>query len=384
MRQLIKWLLIDKGSPALAFMDFSSRLLAWYDQNRRHLPWRHSNDPYLVWVSEVILQQTRMDKGIEYFRRFSAAFPDVYSLASASEEEVLRMWQGLGYYTRARNLHHSARELVQKNGGVLPETYQEWLQLKGVGPYTAAAIASMAFGEAVAALDGNGYRILARVFALEVPMESAAGEKAFMALAQDLLDPRRPGDFNQALMDFGSLVCTPAKPACQSCLFHRECLAFSQNAVARFPVRGARKPLRDRFFHYFDFQPTPGQGFFIAQRRMKDIWKGLYELPLLEAGRPLDVEDVLHHPWWESLFPGGKGAVLIAPHAEMTHKLTHQIIHARFFRVSVSPLAALGLQKYFMLSDGPGFEALGKHRLMERWLEGREGPDGQTRKSVEP
>ncbi|MFP4091343.1 MAG: A/G-specific adenine glycosylase, partial [Cyclobacteriaceae bacterium] len=209
--------------------DFAERIIGWYHHHKRDLPWRHSRDPYIIWLSEIILQQTRVVQGLPYFMRFAEAFPTVYDLASASQQEVLRLWQGLGYYSRARNMHACARLIVEQHNGVFPLHYQELLQLKGVGPYTAAAIASFAYNETVAVLDGNVFRVLARVFGVEDDISSGQGQKRFQALAAQLVPEGKAGEYNQAIMEFGALQCTPQSPACLLCPLSEICYAFHHN-----------------------------------------------------------------------------------------------------------------------------------------------------------
>jgi A/G-specific adenine glycosylase len=352
-------------------MDFSARLLKWYEGRSRILPWRESQDPYIIWISEVILQQTRMEQGIKYFHRFTWAFPDVQSLAAASEQQVLRLWQGLGYYSRARNLHQAAREIAEDRDGLLPVTFEEWLSVRGVGPYTAAAIASIAFKEVVPAVDGNVCRVLARLFALPYEADSGKGRAAFAELARELIDHDAPGDFNQAMMDFGSLVCRPVGPLCQECLFNRECLAFIRNEVSSFPVRKSARKTRDRFFNYFMFvEKADGQDpvFFVRQRKENDIWKNMYELPLLETPAPVSGEEIISHPWWQQLFPEGSGFVFVRAPQNYTHKLTHQTIHASMYQLETDSCSAMRLKNIFLPVDLSQFETLPKPRLMERFI----------------
>ncbi len=350
-------------------MHFSARLLSWFFENRRPLPWRDTKDPYAIWVSEIILQQTRMDQGVPYYIRFIAAFPDVATLARSEEGQVLRLWQGLGYYSRARNLHQSARIIMEQRGGQLPASYQEWLSIRGVGPYTAAAIASIACGEPVAALDGNAYRVLSRIFALDANMDTGPGRETFRQLAEDLLDPARPGDFNQALMDFGSMVCKPVKPFCPQCAFRRECLAFKSGSIQKYPVRQPRKRTRPRYFSYFFFYSSDKPGFFVQQRAGDDIWKHLFEFPMLESPEPLTGEMLAAHPWWTKLFPAGEEPVFTHSPLHITHQLTHQTIHASFFNVRLEPEQFERLKKVFVPSDENKFETLPKPRLVDRYME---------------
>ncbi len=353
-------------------MMFSERLLSWYDEHRRELPWRKKEDPYVVWVSEIILQQTRIDQGMAYFHRFLDVFPDIYELAAAHEEAVLRVWQGLGYYSRARNMHHTAKTIVEKHGGEFPATSCELVKLKGIGPYTAAAISSIVHNEAVPVLDGNVYRLLARLFAVKDNIDTANGKKVFRELAEKIISTSRPGDFNQAMMDFGSLVCRPVNPFCEACIFNGECMAFKQKQVQQYPVRNTKRKVRHRFFNYFLFETNePGEMkvFFARQRKDDDIWKHMYELPLLETDQATTVHEVFVLPWWKKFFSGHTGYSVSGLVSEKKHQLSHQLIHARLFSVTVNtPLIKEKLNKEFLAVDAKTFEAMPKPRLLERLL----------------
>ncbi len=353
-------------------MGFSKRLLLWYDEHCRELPWRNKRDPYVVWVSEIILQQTRIDQGMAYYHRFLEAFPDVYSLASASETAVLRVWQGLGYYSRATNMHHTAKTIVKEHNGIFPGSSKELLSLKGIGAYTAAAIASIVYNEAVPALDGNVYRLLSRLFALNDSINSSKGKNSFRELAEQLISKNRPGDFNQAMMDFGSLVCRPVNPLCEECIFNNKCVAFMQNKVKQYPVRNEKRTMRHRFFNYFFIEyndPGKMQVFYARQRKGDDIWKHLYELPLFETDTAMPQQDIFVHPWWKTLFPDNKGYSVSGVASEKKHQLSHQLIHARLFSVRVtSPLIRKKLDQLFMTVDAESFEAMPKPRLLEHLL----------------
>ncbi len=350
-------------------MNFSNRLLQWYQMHARALPWRGQSDPYYIWVSEVILQQTRVDQGVSYYHKFIEAFPDIKALAVASEEEVLRIWQGLGYYSRARNMHQAARQVVFSLGGKMPQTSKELLNLKGVGHYTAAAVASIAFGEAVPALDGNVFRVLARIFAVNELIDTGKGQKVFHDMAVSLLPANDPGLFNQAMMDFGSMICKPIRPLCQHCLFQRECIARQRNAVNDFPRRRKKKAARKRFFHYFLFAGEQGDGglfFFVHQRQGADIWKNLYEYPLLEASDLLSAQEIVAHPWWTSKFPHDDQIVFVGEPHYIKHQLTHQTISAVFFQLRVDSGARQILETYFRLVSPSEFQQLPKPVLVER------------------
>lgn len=353
-------------------MHFSSRLLQWYGQHGRSLPWRLTNNAYVVWITEVILQQTRVDQGMEYYFRFMEAFPDVAALASAPEDKVLRLWQGLGYYSRARNLHQAARQILEQRNGKLPETYKEWLQVRGVGPYTAAAIASIAFNEVVPALDGNVYRVIARLFAIDEKIDTGKGKKVFEEVAAELIDQKNPGDFNQAMMDFGATVCKPAAPPCNDCIFNRECLALLHDKVEKYPVRKPKKTVRTRHFNYFYFfieDKNDLRLFFVIKRITNDIWKNLFELPLVETNDELNAEAIQDLPEWKDWFPDNKGFVLTGTPLQFRHQLTHQTINAKFFSVKISPEKAHNFNSDFLKVDHAKFESMPKSRLTLLFLQ---------------
>lgn len=296
-----------------------NKLSQWYEQHHRILPWRETEDPYRIWISEIILQQTRVAQGLEYYMRFVERFPDVRSLASASEDEVLRYWQGLGYYSRARNLHRAAQTIVQRQSTVFDtpvdisdqaSIFQELISLPGIGEYTAGAIASFAFNLPYPALDGNVYRVLARLYDCEIAFDTSAGKKHFHQLANQLLDPSNPRLFNSAIMEFGALHCTPTSPDCAHCPIQECCLAYAHHTVDLLPVRKPRTALRDRYLNYTIYC-TPDMRTLIQQRTEKDIWQHLYEFPLQET---------------EALLPVAAGVAQV----DLKHILSHQRIHARF------------------------------------------------------
>ncbi len=353
-------------------MDFSERLLSWYQNHRRSLPWRGSDDAYRVWVSEVILQQTRIEQGIGYFYRFMDTFPDVYSLASASEEEVLRVWQGLGYYSRAGNMHHTARQIAEKHNGRFPNNSHELAKLKGIGTYTAAAIASIVYNEPVPALDGNAYRVFTRLFGISDNIDTSHGKNTIQNLAEELISECKPGDFNQAVMDFGSIVCKATNPLCETCVFTNDCVAFQNSEPGRFPVRNTKRPVTKRFFNYFFFELDEDNGtvmFFVQQRTDVDIWKHLYEFPMLETSRDISEHELLVHPWWTSKFPESTGVTVLSGVANLRHKLTHREIYARLFRVKLAPELFKRLEHSYLVTDVDLFEELPKPRLIERLIE---------------
>jgi A/G-specific adenine glycosylase len=259
----------------------SARLGEWYNEHKRDLPWRATKDPYQVWLSEIILQQTQIKQGLPYFLRFIEAYPTVHHLAAASEVDILNLWQGLGYYSRAINLHKCARQISRDFQGIFPQNSVELKQLVGIGDYTAAAIASIAFSEAIAAVDGNVYRVLSRLFDIDTPINTTAGHRLFRELAEEQLDPRSPGDHNQALMEFGALVCTPKNPHCATCIFREECLALKTMTVAQRPVKLKKSKVLERWHFYFVFRAQ--DHLLIQKRHDHSIWKNMYDFPNVEG-----------------------------------------------------------------------------------------------------
>ena len=256
-------------------MNFTATLLQWFKNNGRSLPWRETKDAYVIWLSEVILQQTRIAQGISYWERFMAQWPTVNDLAAATEDEVLKAWQGLGYYSRARNLHTAAQQVVELDG--FPQTFKELKTLKGVGDYTAAAIASIAFGEPIAVVDGNVYRVLSRYYGIDTPIDSTEGKKEFQALAQSLLPINEPADYNEAIMDFGATQCTPNSPHCSACPLCETCVAFREQRINELPVKSKKVKQRERHFTYLYIEYEGKIA--IHQRGAGDIWQGLWEFP---------------------------------------------------------------------------------------------------------
>lgn len=306
-----------------------STLLSWYAENGRDLPWRNQPDAYTVWLSEIILQQTRVAQGLGYFQRFKARFPRVEDLAEASEDEVLKLWQGLGYYSRARNLHAAARSIAAR--GSFPDTYEDIRALRGVGDYTAAAIASIAFGLPCAVVDGNVYRVLSRYFGIDTPIDTTAGHKQFRELAQALIDPRRPGLYNQALMDFGAMQCTPQAPHCLCCPLSDSCAALQQGRVDSLPVKARRTAVRHRYLAYICIR-SAGR-IFLHRRPAGDIWQGLYEPYLVEFDHAPTEEEVAAHTAVKAVLPAGTPLVPVAK--GLSHILTHRHLHADFYVAEV-------------------------------------------------
>jgi A/G-specific adenine glycosylase len=304
-------------------------LLRWYTYNKRELPWRETKDPYSVWLSEVILQQTRVDQGLAYYMKFIRRFPSVGKLASADEDEVLKLWQGLGYYSRARNLLLTARMVKAEFGGRFPANYDQLLRLKGIGAYTAAAVASICFNLPHAVVDGNVYRFLSRFYGVTTPVNSTAGKKEFAALANQILDRTSPGEYNQAIMEFGALCCKPQNPDCLSCILSHRCIAFAQDSVNRLPVKRGRQKIRSRFFNYIlirDHSHT-----YIRKRTAADIWENLYEFPLIETS---DKADHIDEKLQEYM---GNEEIAISKITKWDKQiLSHQCIYYRFIYVDAN------------------------------------------------
>ena len=307
---------------------FSTKIIDWYLDNYRKLPWRETKDPYRIWLSEVILQQTRIDQGLPYYNKFVSHFPTVQALANAPEQAVLQLWEGLGYYSRARNLHFSAQFIVNELQGVFPKNYNDLLQLKGIGDYTAAAIASIAYSEAVPAIDGNVYRVLSRVFGVKDAYDTGAGRKIFKQLAQELLDKTQPDNYNQAVMEFGARVCTPKQPQCETCIFNSSCYALAHNSIASLPYKKGKTKVRKRYFNYFIFLDDANNTV-IQQRTAKGIWQGLYEFPLFETDKKASNKKI--KKYLKTNYRTEK-ALLYNVEA-VVHKLSHQHLYTHFWIV---------------------------------------------------
>lgn len=313
---------------------YSKILQQWYTENKRDLPWRDVNDVYKIWISEIILQQTRVNQGLEYYLQFIQRFPDVKSLALAPEDDVLKNWQGLGYYSRARNLHKAAKQVFERFEGVFPSQYADVLSLSGIGAYTAAAICSIVYNQPYAVVDGNVYRVLSRLFAVDTPIDSSAGIKQFSSIAQDLLDKKNPSLHNQAVMEFGALQCVPVSPNCSICPLQLECKAFQTESQTQFPVKTQKVKVKERFFNYIMIEYN--QSVFLQKRISNDIWRNLFEFPLIETDKLLSRNDLLNHPQFKELLEGIKIFDIQSISKSFRHILTHRIINAQFFKISIS------------------------------------------------
>ncbi len=344
---------------------FAEKLLTWYRTAQRDLPWRHTANPYYIWLSEVILQQTRVAQGMPYYYKFIETFPTVFDLAAASESEVLRLWQGLGYYSRARNLHATAKQVVEAYGGVFPQTYEELLKLKGVGSYTAAAIASFAFDERVAVLDGNVYRVLARVFGIETDIASHEAKKIFMTWATALLPSQHVNLYNQAIMEFGAIQCTPGVPStCMFCVFAQECTANATQRQGILPVKTKKVKVKERFFHYIVVQYQDEIA--LKKRSLKDIWAEMYDFHLVESTEPLQLDDlVAQDDLLQKILPE---ASIVRVSDVFTHILTHQKIQTTFWHVKLHNTPSSDWSEHLHFYTPEAMDGLPKPILIHNYL----------------
>ncbi|MBT0812541.1 A/G-specific adenine glycosylase [Litoribacter ruber] len=351
------------------FKHFTRQLLHWYPQNMRDLPWRNTQNPYIIWLSEIILQQTRVVQGLPYFESFLEKYPTVQDLAKAPLDDVLRLWQGLGYYSRARNLHHCAIQVSDEFNGQFPDNYKDLLKLKGVGSYTAAAIASFAYREKVAVVDGNVFRVLARYFGVSEDISSPKGKKEFERLANELIPADQPDEFNQAIMEFGALQCTPKNPDCSSCPLQENCLAFQNDLIGELPVKKGKVKVRTRNFVYYAI--SCGENLMMKKRGGQDIWEGLHDFPLEEI-EELDDFELASSKYYREL-EAISASVLYEPEIKYRHILSHQRIFSTFVEIkvqkdSLSQLVELGQKHGWRLLSAKEVEELGKPKLIVNYL----------------
>lgn len=311
--------------------NFSDKITDWYLQNKRDLPWRNTKDAYLIWLSEIILQQTRVDQGMDYYLKFASEFPTINHLAKAKSEKVMKLWQGLGYYSRARNLHTTAQIVSSTFKGVFPNEYNEIIALKGIGEYTAAAIASFAFNKPHAVVDGNVYRVLARVFGIESPIDNATAKKEFYILANELLNKKQPALHNQAIMEFGAIQCKPVNPDCESCVLNTMCYAFAKKKVTLLPIKEKKTKVRNRYFNYIVLHHKGNT--IIKKRVEKDIWTNLYDFPLLETTKQFSEAQFLKSKEWKAFISETKYSIKSVSNP-FKHVLSHQKIYARFWEIN--------------------------------------------------
>ncbi|MBG6110553.1 A/G-specific adenine glycosylase [Flavobacterium sp. CG_9.10] len=316
-------------------MNFSNVLIKWYLQNKRDLPWRNTTNPYPIWLSEIMLQQTRVAQGMPYFLSFTTAFPTVFDLAAANEEQVLKLWQGLGYYSRARNLHKTAQYIASDLDGIFPDKYIDLLKLKGVGEYTAAAIASFSYNEAVPVVDGNVFRVLSRYFDIETDIAQASAKKEFTALAFELMPKANPAIFNQAIMEFGALQCVPKSPNCGICVFNESCAALQKKKVDQLPVKSKKLKVRNRYFNYLVVADEKDNTI-IQKRTAKGIWHNLYEFPLIETEKEENFDFISEQIETEYFKDNTIISILEDNDKSIIHKLSHQHLHIKFWKVNLN------------------------------------------------
>ncbi|MFE3846418.1 A/G-specific adenine glycosylase [Flavobacterium sp. LB3P45] len=325
-------------------MNFSNVLIKWYLQNKRDLPWRNTTNPYPIWLSEIMLQQTRVAQGMPYFLSFTTAFPTVFDLATANEEQVLKLWQGLGYYSRARNLHKTAQYVASDLGGIFPDNYADLLKLKGIGEYTAAAIASFSYNEAVPVVDGNVFRVLSRYFDIETDIAQASAKKEFAALAFELMPKDNPATFNQAIMEFGALQCVPKSPNCGICVFNESCTALQKKKVDQLPVKSKKVKVRNRYFNYL-VVADENDNTIIQKRTDKGIWHNLYEFPLIETEKEEDFNFITGQIQSDYFKENIIMSILEDNDKSIIHKLSHQHLHIKFWKVNLNGSIENGINK---------------------------------------
>jgi A/G-specific adenine glycosylase len=346
--------------------NFSSIIITWYNKNKRDLPWRNTNDAYKIWLSEVILQQTRVAQGMSYYLKFIENYPTIQHLANAPQDDVLKLWQGLGYYSRARNLHTAAKQVVDEFGGEFPNQYHDILKLKGVGEYTAAAIASFASNHPHAVVDGNVYRVLARYYGVEIAINTNKAKKYFTELANEILDKKNAGLHNQAIMEFGALQCVPVSPNCSICPLINSCEAYNKNMVAQLPTKEKKLKVKQRFFNYFIIKYNNTT--FIEQRPEGDIWQGLYQFPLLETDTESSVEEILNHDFFKQLIQTNNFTVTHVSNP-VKHILTHRHIFCKFFEIEMDSVSKKSTLNSYLNIE---IEVLKKYaipRLIDRYLQ---------------
>ncbi len=336
------------------------KISAWYTKNKRELPWRNSTDPYVIWLSEIIMQQTRIEQGTPYFLRFLKRYPDVFAFAAASEHDILKLWQGLGYYSRGRNMHETAKIIVNDFNGKFPDNYKQMIQLKGIGDYTASLILSVCFDLPLAVVDGNVHRVLSRLYGMKESHQTSSGKNIFKNTAYDLLDKKKPGDFNQAMMDLGAMICTPQNPQCEDCPLTNNCYAFQNDKQDQLPVKNIKIELKKRYFHYLFI--SDGEKFFLRKRVENDIWKGLYDLPLIETHTTLKltkkkIQTFLHTENIDIKFS-----------RSTKHLLSHQQLVISFYEIKILKNEFISDSKYISVSKRK-FNQYAVPKPIERFLQ---------------
>ncbi|WP_299096061.1 A/G-specific adenine glycosylase [Winogradskyella sp.] len=318
-------------------MDFKNKLTNWYSDNKRSLPWRNTKNPYYIWLSEIILQQTQVKQGLPYYEAFIKQYPTVFDLANASEEEVLKLWQGLGYYSRARNLHTTAKHVAFELDGRFPNNYKDLLKLKGVGDYTASAVASIAFNEVAAVVDGNVYRVLSRYYGIKTPINSTDGIKEFKKLASNLIDKEQPANFNQAIMEFGATQCKPKNPNCTICPLNESCMALQKNMIEFLPVKLKKTKVKTRFFNFLVCIDN-NKNTLLEKRTSKGIWQNLYQFPLIESNKSLSSEEFHLLNIKDSVLENLNFDYSLYNIEDKVHKLSHQHLYTKFWVIETKEL----------------------------------------------
>ena len=318
-------------------MNITKILTHWYSVNKREMPWRLTKDPYKIWLSEIILQQTQINQGLPYYNAFVSVYPTVFDLAVASEEDVLKLWQGLGYYSRARNLHDTAKFIANDKQGIFPGTYEGLRELKGVGDYTASAVGSICFNLPTAVVDGNVYRFLARYYGIQTPINSTEGIKKFKAIAQKIIDKKNPGEHNQAIMEFGAVQCKPSNPDCTNCSFNLSCKAFKNDLVTELPVKLRKVKVKTKHFNYIVFI-TEDSKTRLEKREGTGIWQNLYQFPLIETEKNISLNTLVKNTAFQDLLPEGQHDIKLYNKEPIVHKLSHQHLHTRFWIVNINHL----------------------------------------------
>lgn len=345
-------------------MDFSDTIINWYHHHKRELPWRNSRNPYIIWLSEIILQQTRVNQGLPYFYRFVETYPSVRELANAPENDVLRLWQGLGYYSRARNMLKTAQMIIEKHQGIFPTQYEQLLQLKGIGSYTAAAVSSFCGNEPHAVLDGNVFRVLSRFFGIDIPINSSTGKKIFSDTAYSLLNKEHAGLHNQAIMEFGALQCKPQNPNCEQCPLSSQCVALKNELVKKLPVKTKKISVKKRYIYYFVV--TNNNRLLINQRTDKDIWANMYDFPSLETEQPCNPEELLTNNPFNSLF---NPSIEVTHYSNVyRHQLTHQSLFISFIHFHSPSSEFSPLAKQWQWCTEEEFNLLPKPKIIFEYL----------------
>ncbi len=330
IKQIVRYFCNLRTPNALLYMNFAQEIISWYQLHKRDLPWRNTDDPYIIWLSEIIMQQTRVKQGTPYFNRFAENYPTVADFANAGEDEILKLWQGLGYYSRGRNMHYTAQMVMEEHAGYFPKTYDQLLKLKGVGEYTAAAIASFSANEAKAVVDGNVFRLLSRYFGIDIPINSGKGKTVFTELANEVMDKSQAGTYNQAVMEFGSLQCKPKNPDCGTCPLHLACHAYTLNKIKDLPVKLKPKKIRDRHFNYII--AAKDKRVLMHKRGPNDIWQNLHQLPLFETVKEIKAEELISTANFTACF--GNKVRILSVSKPVKHILSHQRLHAQFIEIA--------------------------------------------------